>query len=751
MNCNVPTQRLSEWVHGDDARPEADPELASHVATCAVCSRIVAELRDIGAALRSLGRKPAGAGPGLSVQFGEFRIVREIGRGGMGVVYEAEQTLPARRVALKVVRDSHVDDPQRRALFDREVRMLARLAHPGIASIYAAGSTPAGERFFAMELIEGVSLDRYATGDSRGPAVGLRRRVELMHELARAVAYAQQRGIVHRDLKPSNVLVAGDGKPKLLDFGLARLFADEAVDGRTLPGQVLGTPQYMSPEQARGDTDAIDPRTDVYALGVILYELLAGRPPCDVRGMPLAAALRAIEGSTPPRLRSVNPAVPRDLEWIAGRALERDPDRRFQSAEEFADDLARFLAREPIRARPAGRVYRLSLLLRRNPVSSALLGVLLVGSAAAALVIGFQALRIADERDRVRAEARKFAQINAVLENLWQSVDPWRRGDPDARVRDVLAAAGARVERELGDAPLLQAAVRNSLGNTYRAFGRREDFERSETHLRYALDARSRLLPAAHPDRAQSLNDLAETQYWAGRIAESEPLLREAIAIWRRQSPPLEIPLANSLNNLGQVLKQLERFAEARACYEEALSLRERAFERVSTTSGRMHHEIADAADDLAESCNNAAALLRAEAARATDAATRQKALAAARPLYERALALRTEWLGAEHPAVATMHNNLGKLLADLGEHAAAQVQLENALTRLRAGLGPEHQLVARTLHNLSQLHADRGDWALAEEIGSQALAMRSRLLGVDHAETRDSEIALQRYRARQP
>jgi WD40 repeat protein/predicted Ser/Thr protein kinase len=320
------------------------------------------------------GSRPRGlASPVPSV--GRYRVVRVLGEGGMGTVYEAEQDNPRRTVALKVIRAGLASDLLHR--FAREAQILGRLHHPGIAQVYEAGVADSGQPYFAMELIAGMPLERYA-GEQ---ALDTRGRLELVARVCDAVQHAHERGVIHRDLKPANILVEKSGQPKVLDFGVARA-ADPGVTaggGRTEAGQLIGTLNYMSPEQASGDPAAIDPRGDVYALGVILYELLAHRLPYILDDLPLPEAARVIREQEPSRLGSLDSHLRGDVETIVAKALEKDKARRYASAGELAADIRRFLKHEPIRARPTSALYQLRKFARRH---KALVGAV-VGVAAA--------------------------------------------------------------------------------------------------------------------------------------------------------------------------------------------------------------------------------------------------------------------------------------------------------------------------------------------------------------------------------
>src|SRR5262245_40263408 len=302
-------------------------------------------------------------GPLLPPRVGRYRVLGLLGEGGMGAVYEAEQDRPRRPVAVKVVRPG-LASPALIGRFAHEAQILARLHHPGIAQVYEAGLDENGQPFFAMEFIRGQHLDEYTNRQG----LDLAARAGLVARVADAVQHAHDRGVIHRDLKPANILVDEAGQPKVLDFGVARVIDADLLTaaGLTRTGQLLGTPNYMSPEQVTGDPAAIDRRADVYALGVILFELAAHRLPYRLEDRPLAEAARLILEQDPPRLGSLDPGLRGDLETIVARALEKDPARRYASAADLAADLRRWLAHEPILARPPSAVYPLRKFARRH-------------------------------------------------------------------------------------------------------------------------------------------------------------------------------------------------------------------------------------------------------------------------------------------------------------------------------------------------------------------------------------------------
>jgi tRNA A-37 threonylcarbamoyl transferase component Bud32 len=369
MDMPIRDEQLWEWL--DDASPQLAEHLASHPDDQARVERLRQVLEGVRAALAP--PQPERTPPR---RVGRFRLVRPIGRGGMGVVYEAEQEAPRRRVAVKLLRDAAFDDDSVRERLAREADALGRLAHPHIATVFEHGVSEDGEPYLALEFVEGVAADLWA----RERRARTREIVALLEKVARAVHHAHGRGIVHRDLKPANVLVDERGEPKVLDFGLAHLATtlDPVSRAATLSGRIFGTLAYMSPEQARGESRG-DPRSDVYALGAMAFELLCGSSPYDLSARSVPEALRIVAEGPRQRLSKADARLAGDLDAIVGKALECDRERRYASAEEFADDLRRHLDGAPVRARPPSLVERMRRAVRRHAVAIA------VGSALVAL------------------------------------------------------------------------------------------------------------------------------------------------------------------------------------------------------------------------------------------------------------------------------------------------------------------------------------------------------------------------------
>jgi serine/threonine protein kinase len=428
--------------------------------------------------------------PGEDRVIGGFRLVRKLGEGGMGVVYEAQQSHPRRLVALKVIRGGALVSPDTLKLFRREIQTLARLSHSGIAQLYEAGVTDDGMHFFAMELVRGEPLSDWLRSRPKGPTTPaeIKLRLGVFRKICDAVAYAHQKGVIHRDLKPGNILIPKpvegasiqDAVPevKVLDFGLARI-TDSDVQATTFVtemGKVQGTLPYMSPEQVRGNPDEIDLRTDVYALGVILYEMVAGRLPYDISKAQLHDAVRII-CETPPRSLTTTFVGTRQLDadviTIAAKCLEKESARRYQSAAALGEEVQRYLTHQPILARPPSAAYQFRKLVARHKAAFGTIAavfVLLLGTTVAVTV---QARRIALERDRANREAATQKLVSEFLDSVFQSPG-LLEANQAAKTEEVLAVGAARIDRELAGAPLVQAQLMNTIANVYKGLGYRD-------------------------------------------------------------------------------------------------------------------------------------------------------------------------------------------------------------------------------------------------------------------------------------
>ncbi len=683
-------------------------------------------------------------GPVAGLVIGPYTLVRQVGEGGYGDVWLARQSTPVEReVALKILKPG-IDTRRVLGRFEAERRMQARLDHPSVSRVLDAGVTPDGRPFFTMDFVPGTPITTWC--DER--RLPLRRRIELFCEVCDAVQYAHQKGIVHRDLKPGNLLVQEDvagPRVRVLDFGIAKAVDEPGGRGAqlTLAGQVLGTPDYMSPEQLAGDDD-VDTRTDVYALGVLLYELLTGGRPWSRAGWagPTAAAetprpsraarsggsaddVRARAERRDTDERSLARALARDLDWITLRALAPERDRRYGAAAELAADLRRHLANEPVLAGAPGRAYRARKFVRRHRAAvlgAAVAAVALLAGAGAA-VVGLLGARAAERR--ATENARAAEAVATYLVDLFGYADPDREPDPNvsAGARRLLAAGVAHVHERLGGEPLTEARMLLAIGRAYSHLGLNED---ARPLLERVLAIRTSRLPEDDPAITEALEELADCQRQRDQLDEALRIARRVLARIERQRTATDVDRARALNLLAITLVAADHFDEAVPLHERALALRVAAH-------GEGHVEVVESLANLGAAlyflgCDEEAAAAFARAVGLVD-----------RHGFERS------------PNFAYVLNNLGALYVRMGRRAEAERTLERALAVEREVLGPDHYLVAATLQHLGDLaEAAPGGLARAIALHGDALALRERTLGPDHPAVALSLLRLGRVAVRQ-
>jgi serine/threonine protein kinase/tetratricopeptide (TPR) repeat protein len=740
------------------------------------------------------------AGTALREQPGDridrYKLLEKIGEGGCGVVYMAEQEEPVRRrVALKIIKPG-MDSREVIARFEAERQALALMDHPNIAKVFDGGVTGGGGRtedrgrkthdgsqrsdvggrlptsdlrpltsdigrpFFVMELVRGVRITDYC----QEHALSTRERLDLFTAVCSAVQHAHQKGIIHRDLKPSNILVTElDGKavPKVIDFGIARATEQKLTDKTlfTQFAQFIGTPAYMSPEQAAMSGADIDTRSDIYSLGVLLYELLTGTTPFDAKELLRAGfdeMRRIIRESEPPRpstrltqsaritarppvapseaggqkseVGKRSSSLPTDLDWIVMKCLEKDRARRYETASGLAQDIQRHLTSEPVIARPASAAYRFRKMVRRNRVAFAAGSVV-----AAALVIGLsvstwmffnekrarkdekRALERAtaaemaqsEERKKAETEAGKSRQVTALLRQMLQGVGPSvAQGDDPGMLRRILDQT-AEQAGSLRDQPEVEAELRTILGKVYHDLA---EYEKAGASLDKALLITRGLRGEDHPDIAALLSERAMTLRQQGGLAEAEEMLREGLAMRRKSGGPQE-DVTTFLNNLGAVLADQGKTVEAEKVHREALAMNRRL-------SGTDHEHVGI-------SLNNLAIVVES-----------QGKFAESESMLREALAIQRARVGDGTPDVATTLNNLANVVRKQNRPAEAELLFREVLARQRKLLGSAHPNVAAALNGLGLVLLDLGRSAEAEPLLREGVEIEKKVRKSAHPQS---------------
>jgi tetratricopeptide (TPR) repeat protein/predicted Ser/Thr protein kinase len=656
----------------------ADPRLAVHVAQCAACRAALDTVRENNALLAQIAQSRGALAPpgaaGAAPAIPGYEILGELHRGGQGVVYRARQAATHRPAAVKILLAGAFATSRQRRRFEREVELVAGLRHPGIVTVYDSGHMADGGMWLAMEYLEGRTLDDFVRDEAAAGRLGLRARLRLMARVCAAVAHAHQRGIIHRDLKPANVIVDASGEPRVLDFGLARA-ADPVVSGNqatvTSAGSFLGTLAYASPEQAAGDPAQVDVRSDVYALGVMLYETLTGTLPYPVTGR-LSDVIDSI-CTAPPRAPEAGAGLAqrldRDVETILLTALAKDPARRYESADALRRDLEHYLANEPIDARRDSPLYVLRKMLARHRLAAAavLAGVLLLAAFGAAMSVLYR---------RAASEAAKLAQINVFLEDTLGSVESPRGGE--VTVRDFLDEGQYWVDVALSDTPDVEAAVRAIIGSAYRNIGRLGEAERQ---LAASLATRRRLFGDRHLDVARSLSALGLLRLAQGRLDEAQSQFVEALTIRRDLLGATDLQTALAMGNVAMVLEAKGDLAAAQRVLAEQLAIRRAV--------------LGDGHPDTAMSRFGLARL--AEAAGSPEEAV---------VLHRRALEARLATLHPDHPDIARSQTALAILLMKLGRPGEAEPLLQACLARHERVLAEGHWRTAEVRGILDECRA---------------------------------------------
>jgi non-specific serine/threonine protein kinase/serine/threonine-protein kinase len=687
----------------------------------------------------------------------------------MGEVWRAEQTEPIHRtVAIKLIKTG-MDTKAVVARFESERQVLALMEHPHIAKVFDAGATAEGRPYFVMEYVRGLPITVYCDKHR----LTIKERLRLFMQVCEGVQHAHQKAIIHRDLKPSNVLVEEvDDKPvpKIIDFGLAKAMGQQLTEMTifTEAGTMLGTPDYMSPEQADRDERNIDTRTDVYSLGVILYELLVGELPIasqELRAAGLEAMLRKICQQEPLRpstkLKSLGPSAKDsaerrqeepdslerrlrgELDWITIKALEKDRSRRYGSASDLAADIQRYLQDQPVSAGPPSTGYRARKFIYRHRFGVA------VAAAAAVLLIGFaatmalQARRIAKERDRANRIADFMAQMFAVS-------DPSEARGNTITARAILDRASKEIKSGLAKDPEVQSELMYTMARTYASLGlysvadelsatalenrrrllgsddrktlqsmvqhgwiidREGHDDDAEKQIRQTIAQASRALGPEDPVTLEAMNNLAVVLERQGHFEEEEKLQSQLVEIDSRRFGPEDLHTLRSMASVADALSLQGRAREAETIYRKTLAIEQRVL-------GPEHPQTLSTMHNLANRIQE------------------QGRYAEAESLYRDTLAIERRVLGPEHPDTVITMTALANTLYYEGNAAEAEKWYRTSLEIEQRTLGPEHPYTTRAQEGLANVLSDEGHYAEAERLQRQILGIRQRTLGPDHTDT---------------
>jgi len=681
------------------------------------------------------GNSVPGAEPGSKI--GHYKLIQKIGEGGFGTVFLAQQEEPvSRKVALKIIKLG-MDTKQVIARFEAERQALALMDHTNIAKVFDAGATDSGRPYFVMELVKGIPITQYCDRNK----LGIRRRLELFQQVCSAVQHAHQKGIVHRDIKPSNVLVGdteGQASPKVIDFGIAKATSQRLTEKTifTQESMFIGTPEYMSPEQAETTELDIDTRSDIYSLGVLLYELLAGATPFDgekLRSAGYGEIQRIIRDESPPlpstRASNLGELLEKtaelrhqrgsqlvkklkgELDWIIMKCLEKDRTRRYETANGLARDVGRFLVNEPVTASPPSTIYHLKKLVVRNRAAFTAGAAMVLLLTAGVVGTGIGLARAIKAEKIAVSEAAKSDQVALFLTDMLAGVGPSAaRGRDTEMLEEILLETHEKIGSELVDQPEVEGEIRSYLGVTYFDLGM---FEKAKEQFHIAKELFQEAHGEEHSDLAKQYSNLALAHGGLQEFEESEKSYRKALAMRISLFGEMNKDVADNQMNLANMLVSVGR-------YEEAEPLLRKAMVVLPETGGDE--------DGQTATCFNSLGNLMQHLGRFDEAG----------PFYTQALALHTETLGADHPFTITDMTNLGWLYYNQGDFYAAEKQFAAAGEMSRKVYNSGHPNLIANIKSQASCQRQLGNYDVADSLFNEAWDMAIESFGPDHLSTAD-------------